>query len=85
MSRTLEEIGKEVFGLPPKDRAVLAERLLASLDEEPEEDVEELWYAEAERRYQEYREGKAKMSPAAEVFERVRRSLDARSPALPPH
>jgi putative addiction module component (TIGR02574 family) len=53
----------------------LAEHLLASLDEEPEEGVEELWYAEAERRYQEYREGKVKMIPAAEVFARVRRSL----------
>ena len=75
MNRTLDEIGKEVLGLPPKDRALLAEHLLASLDEEPEEGAEELWYAEAERRYQEYREWKAKTSPAAEVFERVRRSL----------
>ena len=83
MSRTLEEIGKEAFTLPLKDRAALAQHLLASLDEEPEEDVEELWYAEAERRYLEYREGKAQTSPAAEVFERVRRGLSAQSPVPP--
>ncbi len=75
MSRALEEIERDMLGLPAKDRAVLAEHLLASLDEAPDEGVEELWYAEAERRYQEYREGKARMSPAAEVFERVRRGL----------
>ena len=75
MSRTLEEIGKEALTLPLKDRAALAQHLLASLDEVPEQEVEELWYAEAERRYQEYREGKAKMSPAAEVFARVRCGL----------
>jgi len=76
MNRTLGEIDKEVLSLPPRDRAALAEHLLASLDEEPpEEDVEELWYAEAERRYQEYREGKVKMIPAAEVFAHVRASL----------
>jgi putative addiction module component (TIGR02574 family) len=53
----------------------LAQHLLASLDYEPQEDLEELWYAEAERRYQEYREGKVKMIPAAEVFDRVKASL----------
>ncbi|MBM4042984.1 MAG: addiction module protein [Planctomycetes bacterium] len=75
MSRVLEDISSEALALPPKDRALLARHLLASLDEEPEEDVEELRYAEAERRHQEFREGKAKMLPAAEVFARVRRSL----------
>jgi len=84
MGRTLESIRNELLSLPPKDRAALAEHLLASLDEEPEEDMEELWYAEAERRWREYREGRAKTSPAAGVFARVRHSLGVRFPAPPP-
>jgi len=56
--------------LPAEDRARLAVRLLSSLEgttESPEE-IEKLWIAEAERRFQELRGGVVQGVPAREVF-----------------
>jgi putative addiction module component (TIGR02574 family) len=41
------------MGLSPSERAELAENLLASLDGEPETDVEAAWASEIERRARE--------------------------------
>jgi len=49
----------------------LAGTLLLSLDEPSESKVERLWIKEAERRLQEFREGKVKGIPAEEVFNRA--------------
>jgi hypothetical protein len=38
------------------------------LESEDNADVERLWVEEAERRYKEYKEGKVKARPAAEVI-----------------
>ncbi len=69
MRKTLDEIEKEVMSLSTQDRAILAEHLLASLDQREDVDTEELWLMEAERRYQDYRAGKITARPAHEVFE----------------
>jgi hypothetical protein len=47
---------------------VLAEHLIASLEMEEDEEVEELWLQEAERRYQAYKQGKAKAKSAEDVL-----------------
>lgn len=75
MAHSLDEIERQVLALPVKDRAALAERLLASLDEGEDEGVEEAWADEAERRDRELQEGKVKGIPASQVFARVRRAL----------
>jgi len=49
----------------------LAGMLLLTLDEPTESEVERLWLEEAERRLQEWREGKVKGIPAEEVFDRA--------------
>jgi putative addiction module component (TIGR02574 family) len=61
-----------VTHLPSKDRAFLAEKLLASL-EEP--DVEQQWIQEAARRRDEVRSGSVKPIPAEEVYRRIERLL----------
>jgi putative addiction module component (TIGR02574 family) len=75
VAQLLDEIEKQAMALPEKDRAALAERLLASLDEGEDEGVEEAWAVEAERRDRELQEGKVKGRPASEVLARVRRAL----------
>jgi putative addiction module component (TIGR02574 family) len=75
MIRTLPEVERDALALPPQDRAVLAEHLLATLAPGEDVDAEEEWVAEAERRYQEYRAGRVGAKPAAEVFDRARRAL----------
>jgi len=68
MPRTLEEVELDALALLPSDRATLVEHLLTTLDEGEDEDAEEAWLAEAERRYQAYRAGKTKAVPAEQVF-----------------
>ncbi|PAW91077.1 MAG: hypothetical protein B9S33_01150 [Pedosphaera sp. Tous-C6FEB] len=68
MTAALKEIASTVEQLPTKDRAYLAERLIASLDEG---DSEQQWAGEAIRRRDEVRTGKVKPIPAAEVYRRI--------------
>jgi putative addiction module component (TIGR02574 family) len=74
MAHSLPEIEKDALGLPPEDRARLAVRLLSSLEgatDSPEE-IEKLWIKEAERRFQEIRDGAVQGIPAREVFSELR-------------
>jgi putative addiction module component (TIGR02574 family) len=71
MSKKLEEIINEAMALGLEERAQLAGSLLLSLDEPTESEVERLWLQEAERRLQEYREGKVKGILVEEVFNRA--------------
>jgi putative addiction module component (TIGR02574 family) len=67
----------EIFGtamsLGVHDRAALAERLLASLEELSEEEADCLWAEAAQRRLEEYRSGRAKAVPVEAVHEKVER------------
>lgn len=54
-----------------EERAQLAGKLLMSLDEPSESEIERLWLEEAERRIEEFRSGKVKGIPADEVFRRA--------------
>jgi putative addiction module component (TIGR02574 family) len=53
---TVDQLETAVLQLPASERARLAERLIASLDEDAE--VEREWRLEAERRDQELADGK---------------------------
>lgn len=71
----IDELAVELLGLPARSRAILAEKLLASLEEERDEDVDALWLELAERRAHEVREGKVTPVPAAEVMRAAREKL----------
>lgn len=71
-AKTVEE---EALELPAQERAKLAERLLASLDELPERDVEALWLDAAERRAGEIDGGSADLVSPEELDRRVRSRL----------
>jgi putative addiction module component (TIGR02574 family) len=75
MPQSLSEIEKSALQLSAEDRARLAVRLLSSLEESTEspEEIEKLWIAEAERRYQQLRDGVVKGIPAKEVFDELRK------------
>ena len=63
----LAEILKSAMSLDVHDRATLAERLLASLEELTEEEAERLWAEESQRRLEQYRARRAKVVAAEEV------------------
>jgi len=72
MTAALKSIAETVEKLPSKDRAFLAERLIASLEDT---DVERQWRDEAVRRRDEVRSGKVKTIPAAAVYRRIEQLL----------
>ena len=74
MSTTLETLQAEVLRLPPKDRARLLDRLLASLDAETE--VEAAWDAVASAREEEANTGAVQPVPLDAALAR----LEARFP-----
>lgn len=71
---TIEELESELLKLPAHERARLARELLESLEEDDE--VEQAWYAEAERRLLELEEGTAEAVSAEEVFASVEARLN---------
>ncbi len=75
MARSLAEIEMEVLQLPEGERAALAEQLLRSLIPGEDVDAEDDWLREAERRYQEYREGNIKSRPSEKVIQEARKKL----------
>jgi putative addiction module component (TIGR02574 family) len=75
MSAVLEKVEHEALSLSRQERAFLADRLLSSLDADALSEVDAAWVAEAERRYQEYREGKRQDVAARNVFAEADRML----------
>ena len=65
------EVLKDALSLDVHDRAALAQRLLASLDELSEEEAERLWAEEAQRRREDHHAGRARSVPAEEVAKRA--------------
>lgn len=62
---------QEALKLPSEGRAALAAALLDSLDDLVDEDAEEAWRAEIERRIAELDSGKVKAIPWAEARRRI--------------
>jgi putative addiction module component (TIGR02574 family) len=75
MSMTVEEIAEEALALPSEQRALLADRLVESLEAAETNRLDKLWAAEARRRVEEVRSGKVKTIPGPEAQAMVRRSL----------
>ncbi len=71
METKFDEVAAAALQLSIEERAQLAGKLLFSLDEPSESEVERLWLEEAERRLREFREGKVSGTPADEVFRRA--------------
>ena len=68
MARKFGEIERDAMELSLQERALLVERLLATIDPGEDVDAEESWLHEAERRYQEYRAGSISSKPAEQAF-----------------
>lgn len=75
MSMTVEQIVDEALGLPSEARALLADRLVESLDPAEDGYVRQLWAAEALRRRDEVRAGLVRTIPGEEGLARIRRAV----------
>ena len=72
---TIEQVEIEALKLNPQARAELAEKLLKSLEDLSEEDIERLWAEEAVRRDAELDSGAASLRDADDVFKDARARL----------
>lgn len=73
MNTNLELLEAEVLQLAPVERSHLLERLIVSLDSDPE--VEEAWEREADRREAELESGLIAAVPGSEAIVRLRTRL----------
>lgn len=73
MSTSLEILEAEVLKLAPADRSHLLERLIASLDSDPE--IEKAWEREADRREDELGSGSVAAVPGLKAIARLRARL----------
>jgi putative addiction module component (TIGR02574 family) len=75
MNTTADSILGTVLALPPDERARIAAKLIASLDEGEDTGVETAWAAEIERRIAEIESGEAETASWEEARARIRSKL----------
>ena len=71
----LLELERKAIRLPVKEREILAERLIKSVEGVPLTEVEEAWVKEAERRFKAWRRGDRKGVSAKRAFRQIRKDL----------
>ena len=72
---TVEELEAEALKLNPSSRAKLATKLLSSLEDLSDAEIERLWAEEALRRNEELDKGTASARPAEDVIREARARL----------
>jgi hypothetical protein len=75
MRHTVEQIADEALSLPGEARALLADRLVESLDLLEDGYIRQLWASEARARRDDVRNGLVKTDPGQEALDRVRKSV----------
>ena len=73
MTISVDELATKAMSLSGEARALLAEKLVESLDQEL---VQDIWLAEAKRRRDEVRSGQVKPIPGIDAMKSVRKLLD---------
>jgi hypothetical protein len=74
--RSLEQLTEEILALPSASRAFLAEKLIESLEFDPDPETQSAWIVEARKRRDEVRAGMVQPIPGEEALAQVRRLLD---------
>lgn len=75
MSALFDELEKQARTLTATEKATLARILIEELDPSLDTNVEQLWVAEAQRRYEAFRKGELEAFSGDDVMARARRRL----------
>jgi Putative addiction module component len=75
MVATVEQITEEALALPSEARALLADRLVESLDPTEDGFIRQLWVKEALNRRDDIRLGRVQTIPGDEAMARVRQAF----------
>ncbi len=74
--RSIEELTKELLSLPSASRALLADKLVESLEFDADSAVQSTWVAEAKQRRDEIRDGSVQPLSGEEALAQVRRLIE---------
>jgi len=75
MSITVEQIAEEALSLPSEARALLADRLVESLDPAEDGYIRQLWMRETRRRIDEVRSGSVSTISGEDAFTQVNAAI----------
>jgi len=75
MQIAVEQIAEEALALPSEARALLADRLVESLDPAEDGYIRQLWLKEGRRRIDEVRDGSVTPIPGEVAFAQVRSAI----------
>jgi putative addiction module component (TIGR02574 family) len=73
---TVRALEKEVLHPPVRSRVRLAERIIESIDDDADPELEAAWSGEIERRVREIQSGEEKDIPAGQVMKEARHALN---------
>lgn len=75
MSSLLDDVQKQAQMLTLQEKAALAHMLITEIDSSGDGDIEQMWIAESQRRYQAYLKGEVEAVPGDEALSRARNRL----------
>lgn len=74
--RSIEQLTEEILSLPSVSRALLADKLVESLEFDTDTAIQAVWVTEAKSRRDEVRDGSVQPIPGEEALAQVRRLLE---------
>jgi hypothetical protein len=75
MTTNFKDLEKEIRALSSREKAALARTLIEDLDASSDQDAEQLWIDEAQRRYKAYQSGELEAVSGEEAMQRARQRL----------
>ncbi len=73
--RSIEQLTEEILCLPNELRAILADKLVESLEFDTDSTIQAVWVTEAKRRRDEVRSGSVQPIPGEDALMQVRRLI----------
>jgi Putative addiction module component len=73
---SLDRLTAEILSLPSASRAILADKLIESLEFDIDTDIQSAWSSEAKKRRDEVRDGSVRVIPGDDALAQVRNSIN---------
>ena len=74
--RSIEQLTEEILSLPSASRAILADKLVESLEFDTDSTIQSIWVTEAKRRRKEIQDGSVKPIQGEQALAEVRRLIE---------
>ncbi len=74
--RSIEQLTEEILSLPSASRAILADKLVESLEFDTDSTIQSIWVTEAKKRRDEVRNGSVQAIPGDQALAQVRRMIE---------